>query len=570
MPHYTIPIRYNFNPDSDDGAVTEYFLPFSVRELNAFALDDFIKEALTMVRHESDYPLDEIARRGDPELLETLVELTDTELENQKTWNPYADDPEAALGFSLWDLYSEASLIFYASKNYKENVAHVNLLAGATVCSQRELLTLKVQLSLLLHFVREKYEKMADVPERGTETGTDLNNIYDVMAFYEAVTPERMRAGDLPDIIRRWYEELVDTVPEPGQTAFFIRDICALLHFNRRHAVDSVQYRNNWIAIKRLKADLLQRMWKPYSDAFHLDTAAKLVMNIIDKPKRRRNIQALRTLLGEDTTSAAAVMEHTRQNVRQFQNHAASICLVNYADPHYGRPEWDRIAAYFQDFPGHTTKIDESYGARGISCFALLITDGETHYFSMSGVADDLKQNYGCLAAPIEYVSKNILNRKALNGDQEFVYARIHPDLPVRRYTKFLSGKIADEDRSASYIYPDYVTFDQEFKSDPTITMGEWGSTYGCCERKLLAHSGYEHARTIFSRWAPCWKCCPAIQDASPVAVYAFAITAEYRDILKTTDEKPALPELKRYRVKRELRYCVEVIDQDENIPEQP
>ena len=70
----------------------------------------------------------------------------------------------------------------------------------------------------------------------------------------------------------------------------------------------------------------------------------------------------------------------------------------------------------------------------------------------------------------------------------------------------------------------------------------------------MLAYSKYDHAIRIFSRWAPCWKCCPAIMDAPNVEVYAFATLQEFNANKFATNMS-----LKQYDIERKTAYSVKV-----------
>ena len=129
-----------------------------------------------------------------------------------------------------------------------------------------------------------------------------------------------------------------------------------------------------------------------------------------------------------------------------------------------------------------------------------------------------------------------------------FNFAYLNHNLDVRRYTEIVKDGTDYIDKVGPYLSGYFETYDKDYINNPSEN---YGYTYGCCERKMLAYSKYDHAVRIFSRWAPCWKCCPAIIDAPKVEVYAFA---------KSSKDTTSSISLKRYEVERKTSYSVKIV----------
>lgn len=136
-------------------------------------------------------------------------------------------------------------------------------------------------------------------------------------------------------------------------------------------------------------------------------------------------------------------------------------------------------------------------------CFGIMqVVDKET-YFSISGAYDYTGSQFSLTK---KEKSKNITY---LGNEVEkitgFRWARL--DDFTRRYTPLSNDK--------TYIRTPIEIVDdvelQTFNNDSVV--GQLGSAYGCCERKLQAANGndFNSDKYFFTKYAPCTKCRPAI-----------------------------------------------------------
>jgi len=147
---------------------------------------------------------------------------------------------------------------------------------------------------------------------------------------------------------------------------------------------------------------------------------------------------------------------------------------------------------------------------------------------AISVSAAEIGKNQGKMESLVKTVMENIFEIRNISDIRSDAYpyqwCYLHDKLAVRRYTEILDSHKEDV---STYI-KHYMTYDTDIVSQPHFTLSNIGFTYGCCERKILAFSGYDAPIEIFSRWAPCWRCRPAIIDAQPCTYYAFAVSEDY------------------------------------------
>lgn len=552
MGHYAIALKYNFDPDSSDGEITEYFVPYTIEELSGLELNQFTKTAIKRLHNRTSYPLDHFVQKNGLEesrFIELLEDDEIHEIEEQKI--SFADGSEDAYTDSLWNLLSDANLVYEASQNHMENKDYIDWLATTTVYSQYELLRLKIEVSLLLHFEHEEYFETPYFSRERSQQGVSIDNIYDVFDFYREAISASEGYSTTSDFIERWTSAEQTSNYELYEVETRIRDICALCRINNTLGGDNVQRQGNQIAIRVLCDELLKELWKPFDNAYYYHEVIKAVLHNEKTVYRRKNFESFVKFIDEKvyySTSDSSV-NRIEEDISGFQDRSSVICSGDYSPT--------LIWASFSDFFGSSianSEIRRKYSGKGYGCFSLLITDSDKHYFAISGVNEELKPKAGKLEKPVSYIMEHILNRvpapDILAHNYTFNFAYINPNLDVRRYTEIIRDTSVEDDEPKPYLLNGYKTFASDYMANPTEN---YNLTYSCCERKMLAYAGYAHAVKIFSRWTPCWKCCPAILDAPNVEVYAFTTLADFRANNRSMDMT-----LKKYKVERNLSYSVQ------------
>ncbi len=164
-------------------------------------------------------------------------------------------------------------------------------------------------------------------------------------------------------------------------------------------------------------------------------------------------------------------------------------------------------------------KIREKYGATNSGCFAIMKTENES-FFSLSGAKEvhfdkNIKNQIYILA---DYIKTNILKKGTYHyvplSEKTMRYTDIIHDNRDAKKAGYIAGKITwGEDRTSKRISE---------RNQNTIAQ-----TFGCCERKMLVENitSVNKIKEVYSRWAPCWKCQPAVYELiQNVPFYAFDI----------------------------------------------
>lgn len=547
MSHYAIELKYNFNQDSSEGGISEYFIPFTRDELLLyFELDKKTKKALENIEYTTEYILDDFVERCKFDNLNCLVLIDDNkfiELTERKNSN---DNEVIYNRVSLWDLLSEANLMYKASIDYLENTERINQLAKATVYSQNELLAIKLQISLLVYFEFGQIMEMQKFKNESYEEEIALNNIDAIYNLYRTIDEcnedDELMLSEL-DIASWRYacNRQNEDICSVGNT---ITEICELCVINNGLNISQVQRHYNFVQIRTLNKKIYTALWKNFEYAYNY---YKLIDSIVLAKRTTKNVR----LLGAFVNGTHMIEQYDnmyawiKNSVASFDGHSSSISSGYYGNIN----NWNDFSGYFSN--GATSYISGKFSGKNSGCFALLFTDTDKHYFALSGL-EELKPGAGKLAQPVKYIMEHILNKVSTPDifahNYTFNFAYLNHNLDVRRYTEIVKDGTDYIDKVGPYLSGYFETYDKDYINNPSEN---YGYTYGCCERKMLAYSKYDHAVRIFSRWAPCWKCCPAIIDAPKVEVYAFA---------KSSKDTTSSISLKRYEVERKTSYSVKIV----------
>ena len=215
----------------------------------------------------------------------------------------------------------------------------------------------------------------------------------------------------------------------------------------------------------------------------------------LDKVKYKNYINAINSLIAMETVG--------------HWNQYNSLLYSNF-------DEFIRFARYFDEIPlipkGEVVKeLYNRYTSKGYGCFAILVTSKNKKYFALSGAYEvhDKQHKREQIEKLEKYIRQNALN----NGNVPYVWAKL--DDNTLRYTEILNKTSKQTDK--------YFKFPIRYCNDSITDFNSIGITYGCCERKIFGYLKTETVKQIYSRWAPCWKCKPAVLVASPEKFYAFA-----------------------------------------------
>ncbi|MBQ3544474.1 MAG: hypothetical protein IJA34_05760 [Lachnospiraceae bacterium] len=516
----TYVIAFNYKPFYDSQPITEYFLPYTQDALLEIITDKILRQRL----EESKYQ-----RKN----LDTFVEKYNLENHpNIRIMNEipigsgspnWINDINNISELSLWDFLADAIAIAPAEAFRFDNISYLNSLATATYNSRLDFYYLKIILSLLI-YMDDDYnpvETLVPFNDDGPnyyfeETDEDLwqfcknvcnfliyddyHSIYEIERYQESHFSNHpylqkniseicslvieLRDSHLGNVKYKEYKKIIVKLLEESLQIFHPM---YSERTNTLAALHALQFEKQ---VRKKHDDVLEN-WKCINDPYYHDTKTKLINKIFSEKINRfiYNVEAIGT--ASTYPSNIDDMNHF------FSNDAPTFGKKNY----------------------HTND----------GCFALLKTVNGERYFAFSSAKEISNKDKEKMKNLVKIVMENVFHIKNVSD----VYAHVYPynwcylydNIKARRYTELLEH--GSEDPTKYIGFPE--TYDDDISAGRIHTNAEISNTYGCCERKLLAYSGYSQAVEIYSRWAPCWRCRPAIIDAQPCDIYAFADLDEYK-----------------------------------------
>ena len=522
MTHYSFLFKYNFDPEKRE-EIEEHFIPFSLNDLEKLKMDGHLNNSINLLKK---------TQKNKPFPIDSYIENSELRSENNFTLIPFEEEEENYFGetgiwkVSLWDLLSDANLIKYVADIHqeKEGSEEIKKLAEVTFCSQVEMFIKKIKISLLLHLDAGLRQELIYINnENGyieqVNRDIDFCNIIDKILHNNSFEYNRQ---ELEDAING------DRNPDNNGALEIKRSIVSLVNINGDQETTQDQRNANWISINELNKRLKKIIRKPFDIACYYYDLETAIINGQEQRRIKRDINSLRRFLSEKMEQTEEegkkwklkapylITKYIAENITDFMNHTNAICNHNYeGTTHFNNINNDLGGGIF-------TKYFKGKYLNGKGCFSLLITNSTKHYFAVSGMKEELKKYSSRLITPIRYIMEHILNKRSVPDiyvqNYTYNYAFIENNLDVRRYTDIVTDATDYIGRPGPYISP-FETYRQDYINNPTE---DYNRTYSCCERKMLAYSGYDDVKYIFSRWAPCWKCCPAICDTKNVRVFGF------------------------------------------------
>lgn len=556
MGKYAFQFEHKLQNSKKGSTVIEYFIPYSQDELLTIISSRRLAAIIRRSKKRS-VSFDHFVEKYNLQNEKYIANINQSDFENNSSL--WINDTENIYDLSMWDYLADAIAVTNAYRYHYENIDYVNTLADITMFSRIKFFYTRVILSLLVYIDDdENNDFYHSAPEKGPLPESSANILNSILHNLE-----RARNGsDSINLIKKSRQYALELSSDRIRT-IIIRTCDIILSFPQQENNDFTVYasvitnciRDVKIVLKGMYREQLHTLYAYETLTLH---------NAVPRNTTNRNTimpvlsQRLAYCMNKATYHSAKynyISDTIRQQLQNFQNIEEAIdnsSLSFYSTLH-------NLRRYLTvDAPRWTQK---AYGdnEQGTSCYALLITHSGKRYFALSGGVKELTSNCssgkaGQLTA-LETLVKNIMEnifadpakhvvvQNPRNSGFYFDWCYLDDTSPARRYTEILDNGSEDPSK--------YIPFYEEFRNDinnHSLNNKEIGNTYGCCERKMLAFSGYQDVSEIYSRWAPCWRCRPAILDTQPCDYYAFEPAPTQNKISS---------QLKKYRVVPQINYTV-------------
>ena len=556
MGKYAFQFEHKIRNSKKESKVKEYFIPYSQDELLTIISN---KRLAALIRRSKKRPVsfDRFVEKYNLQSEEYIANINQSDFENNSPL--WINDTENIYGLSMWDYLADAIAVTNAYQYHYEYMDFVNTLADITMLSRIKFFYTRVILSLLVYIDDdENNDFYHSAPEKGPLPESSANILNSILHNLE-----RARNGsDSINLIKKSRQYALELSSVRIRT-IIIRTCDIILSSPQQENKDFTVYalvitnciRDVKIVLKGMYQEQLLTLCGYETLTLHKAAPRNTTNRNTIMPVLSQRLAYCMKKASYHSAKYNYISDTIRRELQTFQNIEETIdnsSLSPYSDIQKLRQHLT------VDAPRWTQK---AYGdnEQGTSCYALLITRSGKRYFALSGGVKELTSNCssgkaGQLTA-LETLVKNIMEniladpakhvvvQNPRNSGFYFDWCYLYNNSPARRYTEILDNGSEDPSK--------YIPFYEEFRNDisnHSLNNKETGNTYGCCERKMLAFSGYQDVAEIYSRWAPCWRCRPAILNIQSCDYYAFE---------PAPTQNKVSSQLKKYRVVPQTNYTV-------------
>ncbi len=511
MSEYAIKFRHEVMIAGKEIRLTEFFKPYKIQILLPLLQDRPMLRGELRNAEEWRISFDSFAR--------SLYEKNEYReyigiLGKEKAWL----DDSAEIGMeSLWDYLADAQAIMeaYQTVHGERRNPRLGMIAEITLLSRIHMHMTKLDLSLLVYTSWDRGDSKLE---------EQIVSFHEwAMGVVEAAQRGQRSydAGVIEERIANYKRELADE-----RIADTVNNICNWIQtIYQAQELSGRQYEDILKTIRKGFSDLISDLGAMYQEK------KKFIRSL----RTRHNLRMSRNEVFEMVISSRHYQEEKMnlfcQVVRNTENYNKAIANL------YGssfETAFQKLRKFFWDhetLKGRTVigqKVLGNY-KKGSGCFAIMTEVGGKNYFSFSNVREHIhytstKDQYEDLAkilmetifdsgtkVPIADVRKHdcgYLYNWAYVSDETMRY------LPLGEWnaqkTAYLSTPVALKDDS------DITDMDNDKE--------KIGTSYGCCERKMLAFSNNSLDKIFYARWAPCARCMPAmVSDTCEIKIYALA-----------------------------------------------
>lgn len=468
----------------------------------------------------------------------------------------WINDEENMDELSLFDYLADARAVIDAVRLGRELSDEVNRTAEITMKSRLKFEHLKLIISIFVYTDGPDFDQGNYIEEPpqdlGPETKEQILQIYSELKYPEYVDLHTLRS------LVHEYIDTSNNIDINSQVYNLIKEIDVILE--GMSFINYSKEKNYYIRrIKDIKNKFIQSLGEQYEQRYKcikkyvsLITENGLIVSQIEKVdfsdegilkmclfegQMDNNISNLLKDLVEYVIQEQVLINYSNSNYSNFGNFANgfNIDMKNILEGEVGK------------------KILDKYMSDGKGCFAILISNSNKKYFSFSGREELNKKKVKQMEALAKYIMENVLNRGTVINDvysQNYNYNWCALNDNAIRYTEMLDDGFYQQQKYISN--PEILGNDFNSSQLSKEDLRKIGHTYGCCERKILGYLVKDSVNEIYSRWAPCWRCRPAVLASMPCDFFAFAKN------FKDWESKNRSMRLKRYIVTQKIEYGVE------------
>ena len=510
-------IAFDYKPFENSERITEYFLPYTQDALLEIVTDKNIRKRLEKSKLQNRN-LDAFVEKYNLQDHPNIRIMNDIPFSSDSP--NWINDVNDISDLSLWDFLADAISVAKVEENRHENTSYLNTLATLTLNSRIDFHYTKLALSFLIYIdddgtpLDNFHPLFNNGPNYNFEETTSILNNFCRAVFEYIILDDDYIIHEIESYQEREFYEYPHLKKR-------ITQICDIIIESYNH-LDKTLYKNQIIK-------LVDVALKEFHPAYAERTKTITVLHTLQSGQtvHTKSAQVLEKWRCIDdsyyeNTKATLIKDVFSTKIDYFTAKVETIGTISPADA----STFNKMRSFFAP-NGGTTSFGKHHYYEANGCFSLLVTSNNKRYFAFSSAKELFDK--GKMENLVKIVMKNIFHETNVNNVYAHTYSYnwcyLCDTLDARRYTEILTHGSEDPTK---YI-KSHETYDVDVSSNQFSTHDEISNTYGCCERKIFAYAGYSSDMEIYSRWAPCWRCRPAILDTTSCDVYAFADLDDYK-----------------------------------------
>lgn len=516
-----------FAGEDNNKTIKEYFIPYRPDILFKVVKNRILKQRLERARR-LERTFDDFIEEHNLQNEDYIVRIPENGNIDNSWW---INDEMSIDELSMWDYLADVRTVVDAVRFGRELTEQVNHTAEVTMISRLKFDHLKLIISILIYTDGPDFEPLNynDEPplDLGPETREQLIQIYRELKNPEYVDLDFLRnlvqeyidwSNDIGDIgiYSRAYTLIkeIEVILEGMKKTYRIKDhnyYISRLKDMRNKFVKSlgVQYERRYNYIKKY-VSLITENGLVVSEIVNVDFSDEGILEMcLFEERMDKNIPHILKNLVKYEMQELSLIKDIGSNFNNFKNFTSRFNndMKNIIGGEVGKT------------------ILEKYMSDGKGCFAILITNSNKKYFSLSGREELNKNKVKQMETLAKYIMENVLNTGMIINDvylQNYNYNWSALNGNAISYTEILDYGFEQPEKyiSSPEILSNDFNLSKNLNKDDLQKIGH---TYGCCERKILGYLGSDSVREIYSRWAPCWRCRPAVLASMPCEFFAFA-----------------------------------------------
>ena len=521
MGKYAFCFKHNLFGNNESESFKEYFIPYVPGVLMEIVDDEEIREQLEIPHWKS---FDEYVEAHNLQKEADYIQEIPDDRKSDTGW--WMNDENNIDELCAWDYLADAKAVIEAERANGESTERVNSVAEETMISRIDFDYLKLLLSIMVYTDGPDPDGILNGNEPPNDFGPGIKE--KILEIHRIIRD--IKLGEIPfDNFENSIKEYIKRIEDVGrgdekrEISDLIEKIIKELEkgFSIKSLKDFENYNYKISDLSKPKnfCELLGVQYEKRYTYIYTHYRNLLRYDLVDYWYMRRSSSILDEELLTLCIDKGGVKDFIykkdsiiiKEIVTMWNQHNMRLDII---DDFIYLPRWikNNRSNVLDNLKGKLGKeLYDKYSIFEDGCFAILVTSKNKKYFALSGAYEIHNDNnkINQIGELAKYIRQNALN----NGNVPYVWAELNDN--TLRYTEILDEMSKQTDK--------YIKFPFRYCNDKKITIKNPGLTYGCCERKIFGYLENDTIKGIYSRWAPCWKCKPAVIAALPEKFYAFA-----------------------------------------------